>query len=93
MKRQPSTTRLTATSWPRHLTTSVETRKRDVVIRVADWTRDKHEPAYDVECYVQGIYDWRESKIFATRSASRTKKTARTLAVAFAQKQIARLLL
>lgn len=93
MKRPRSTACLTATSWPRHLTTSVQTRKRDVVIRVADWTRDRHEPAYDVECYVAGVYDWRKSKTFCTRSAKRTKKTARVLAVAFAQKQIARLLL
>ncbi len=93
MKRPRTNTRLTAISWPRHLTTSVETRKRDVVIRVADWTRNVHEPAYDVECYVQGVYDWRESKIFATKSAKRTKTQARKLAVEFAQFQIARFLL
>jgi len=81
-------TTLSFTSWPRHVTKSVETRKRDIVIRVADWTRDKHEPAYDVECYVKGVYDWDESRTFCTKSAKRTKGQARTLAVAFAQKQI-----
>lgn len=78
--------------WPRHAVKSVETRKRDLVIRITDWTRDKDEPAYDVETYVAGVYDYNLSKVFATRSAGRTKQQARSEAVAFASKQIGDLL-
>jgi hypothetical protein len=85
-------TKLTPTSWPRHLTKSVDTRKRDLVIRITDWTRDKDEPAYDVEIYDKGIYDWHQSKTFCTKSDNRSKPEARKLAVDFAQQQIAKLL-
>lgn len=79
---------LNATSWPRHLVKSVDTRKRDLVIRVTDWTTDKDEPAFDVETYVAGVYDWNESECFTTKSSNRSKAEARRLAVAFAQAQI-----
>ena len=75
-------------SWPRNTVKSVETRKRDVVIRLADWTRDRDEPAYDVEVYIHGVYDWNESQSFTTRNGGRTKPQARAEAVAFAQAQI-----
>jgi hypothetical protein len=73
---------ITETSWPRNLVKSIETRKRDLVIRIANWTRDKDEPAYDVECFIKGVYDWNESKVCATKAD----------AIDFAQSQIAKLL-
>lgn len=68
--------------WPRQAITSVETRKRDLVIRIADWRRIKEASGYDVEVYIGGVYDWNESK------ACLTKATA----VKFAQDQITKLL-
>lgn len=78
-------------SWPRCTVKSVETRKRDLVIRISDWTRDKDEPAYDVECYLHGVYDWNESKSFTLNKPEggrRTKAEAKTAAILFAQFQI-----
>jgi len=75
-------------SWPRNKVESIRTRKRDLVIRIADWTHDKHEPAYDVEVYIAGVYDWNKSQIFTTKSFPRTKQEARELAVKYAQQQI-----
>lgn len=75
---------LTTNSWPRHLNKSVETRKRDVVIRLTDWTHDEDEPAYDVEVYEHGVYDWNESKVFSTKGG---KPKAREAAIAFASAQ------
>lgn len=82
--------KVTATSWPRNTVKSIDCRKKDSIIRIADWTRDKDEPAYDVECYVRGVYDWSLSKTFCT-NANRTKAQARTAAIAFAQEQIGKL--
>ena len=48
--------------WPRQAVASVETRKRDLVVRIADWSRDREEPAFDVELYVGGVYDWDRSE-------------------------------
>jgi hypothetical protein len=84
--------KITETSWPRNLVKSVETRKRDLVIRIADWTKDREEPAYDVEVYIHGVYDWNESKTICTRNEGRTKAQAREVAVRFAQDQIAKFL-
>lgn len=81
-----------AHKWPRKAYPSVECRKRDLVIRITDWTKDRSEPAYDVECYVGGVYDWNESKTFSTVNAGQTKEQARAQAVAFAQAQVAKLL-
>lgn len=78
--------------WPRHAVPSVECRKRDLVIRIADWTRDKDEPAYDVETYIGGVYDFNRSAIFTTKSAGKTKKQAKEAAIAYAQAKIAELL-
>jgi hypothetical protein len=78
--------------WPRNPVKSVETRKRDLVIRIADWTRAKDEPSYDVECYVGGVYDFNLSRTFCTRNAGKTKAQAKAEAIAFAQQQIAALL-
>ena len=82
--------KLTANSWPRKMVKSVETRERDVVIRLTDWTTDKDEPAYDVEVYAHGVYDWNESKCFCTKSANRSKREARILAIDFAAKQFSK---
>ena len=68
--------------WPRCAVKSVETRKRDLVIRIADWTRTKNAPTYDVELYIGGVCDWNESDSFRTKAA----------AIKFAQDQIAKLL-
>jgi hypothetical protein len=90
-----------AERWPRERCKSIDCRKRDLVIRIADWTRDKDEPAYDVECYIGGVYDWSESQSFtrwseqggaARRAGRRWKAKARARAVAYAQAQIAKLL-
>lgn len=78
--------------WPRKACGSVECRKRDLVIRIADWTRDRDEPAYDVECYVGGVYDYHLSRTFCTKNAGKTKAEAKAEAIAYAQAQIAALL-
>jgi hypothetical protein len=77
--------------WPRHAVESVETRKRDLVIRITDWMDDEDEPAFDVECYIGGVYDWNESEGF-TLSSGLNKAQAKQAAIAYAQAQIARLL-
>jgi len=81
-----------AARWPRHAVKQVECRKRDLVVRIVDWTKDKEEPAYDVECYIGGVYDWNESEVFTTKSSNRTKAQAKAMAIEYAQKQIAKLL-
>jgi hypothetical protein len=83
MKRiQPSTNEH---QWPRQAVKSIETRKRDLVIRIADWHRIKPENGtggFDVETYVGGVFDWNLSKNFDTKAE----------AVKFAQAKIAELL-
>jgi hypothetical protein len=77
--------------WPRNEVKSIETRKRDLVVRIADWTRQSlntGEPAYDVEVYIGGVYDWNESKGFTLRTMP--KAEAKAQAIAFAQAQIAK---
>jgi len=68
-------------SWPRKAVPSIECRKRDLVIRIADWRRTEAS-AFDVECYIGGIYDWNESKSCETKAD----------AIAYAQAQVAKLL-
>lgn len=88
---QPSTN---AMQWPRHKTASVECRKRDLIIRISDWSRQSMrtgEPAYDVEVYIGGVYDWTLSKSCTVREHG-TKAKAKAAAVAFAQAKIATLL-
>lgn len=80
--------RLTDSSWPRKTQDSIQTRKRDVIVRIADWSRDKDEPAYDVEVYAHGVYDWNESKTFSTKDG---KAKARARAVTFAGEQLCKL--
>ena len=77
--------------WPRHNVPTVECRKRDLVLRITDWTGDREEPGYDVECYIGGVYDWHESKC-CTVFEYGTKAAAKVAAVAFAQAKIAELL-
>lgn len=82
--------------WPRQKVKQVECRPRDLVIRIADWiadwTADKSEPAYDVEVYVGGVYDFNLSQTFCTLNAGKTKKQACAEAVAFAGQRISELL-
>lgn len=77
--------------WPRHTTKSIECRKRDLIIRIADWTKDNDEPAYDVEFYIGGVYDWNESQSF-TKYEFKTLRAAKLAAIKFSQEQIAKLL-
>lgn len=69
-------------NWPRQKVANIDCRKRDLVIRIADWTRDKDAPYYDVEVYVGGVYDWNESKSCATKAEAKR----------FAAAQVAKLL-
>lgn len=81
--------------WPRNAVPSVECRKRDLVIRITDWMSDKDEPAFDVECYIGGVYDWNESKSFTRFNPNgrrNTPKECKVRAKHFAQTQIAKLL-
>lgn len=88
--------------WPRWKVQTVECRKRDLVIRITDWTRDKDEPAYDVEVYIGGVYDWNESACFTRWQIQHAqplrpngrpwKKTARMQAMEFAREKMAKLL-
>lgn len=82
--------------WPRNAVKSVECRKHDLVVRITDWMKDKDEPAYDVEVYIGGVYDWNESKSFTLWTPqgprTRSKAEAKRLAVEFSQAQIAKLL-
>lgn len=77
--------------WPRCAVRSVETRKRDLVVRITDWMSDKDEPAYDVEVYVGGVYDFNLSKSFTMHSL-KNRAACKAQAIAFAQAQIAALL-
>ena len=79
--------------WPRQAVKAVECRRRDLVIRIADWTKQSSktgEPGFDVECYIGGVYDWNESRTFTLREHS--KEQAKTCAVEFAVRQVKRLL-
>lgn len=71
-------------------TRHISTGNRDLVVRIADWTDDPDEAAYDVEMYVGGVYVSSESAVFSVDEDS--KDDAKTRAIAFAQKQIAALL-
>ena len=77
--------------WPRHEAKTVECRERDLVVRITDWLDDKDEPAYDVEVYIGGVYDWNESKSFTLWSGL-TKAQAKARAIEYAHNQIAKLL-
>jgi hypothetical protein len=80
--------------WPRKVQPTVEARKRDLIVRIADWTRQSlrtGEPAYDVEVYIGGVYDWNESKTMTLREY-KTKGAAKAAAVKFVQDQVAKLL-
>ena len=78
--------------WPRQAVKSVECRKRDLVVRITDWMDDDGgEPAFDVEVYIGGVYDFNESKSF-TLSSGLTKVQAKAAAVKYAGEQIAKLM-
>ena len=75
------------TNWPRSSVDAVACRKRDLVIRIANWLDDADEPAFDVELYIRGVYDWNESKTFALRQY-KSPERARAAAIKFAQAQV-----
>ena len=77
--------------WPRQAVKQVECRKRDVVVRVSNWLRNRDEPAIDVEVYIGGVYDFNESKSFTVNSGL-TKQQCKAQAASFAGQQIAKLL-
>lgn len=80
-----------AHSWPRNAVRNVDCRKRDLVVRITNWFDDKDEPAYDVEVYIGGVYDWDESQSF-TKFEHKSKAVCKKLAIEFANAQIAKLL-
>jgi hypothetical protein len=80
-----------AHQWPRHNVASVDCRKRDLIVRITNWMDDKEEPAYDVEVYIGGVFDWTESESF-TLFSGLTKKQAKAKAIEYANSQIAKLL-
>ena len=78
-------------SWPRNAVKTIECRKRDLVVRIADWSRQSlqsGEPAWDVEVYVGGVYDWNQSETCTVREHG-TKAKAKAAAIAFAARKIA----
>lgn len=77
--------------WPRKEYRTLDLRKRDLVIRISNWSRDKDEPAFDVEVYIGGVYDFDESKS-CTRYRYGTMAKAKEAAISFSQEQIAKLL-
>jgi hypothetical protein len=77
--------------WPKQQIDRITCRKRDLIIRIANWMEDEDEPGYDVECYIGGVCDWNESKSL-TIFEYKTKAMAKKQAINFAQKQIAKLL-
>ena len=80
--------------FPNQACSSVECRKRDLVIRIADWTRQSirtGEPGYDVEVYIGGVYSNKDSEQF-TLSSGLTKAQAKAAAIEFACGQIKKLL-
>jgi len=77
--------------WPRHAVKSVECRKRDLVLRITDWMSNRDEPAYDVECYIGGVYDWNESKSF-TMHELKNREACKRAAIEYAKAQIEKLL-
>lgn len=55
--------------FPRWRVEAIQTRERDLVIRITDWSDlpqdcSKGEPGYDVEVYIGGVYDFNESESF-----------------------------
>lgn len=81
--------------WPRQAVKTIETRKRDLVFRISDWTRNKEEPAFDVETYIGGVYDWNESETFTlSRDLPRAeaKQQAKLAAIEFVKSQVEKIL-
>jgi preprotein translocase subunit SecB len=77
--------------WPRNRVKSVECRKKDLVIRITDWMKDKDEPAFDVEVYIGGVYDYNESATF-TMHQHKSAEVCKRLAITFAQEKVAAIL-
>ena len=46
--------------------TNTPLRKKDLaVVKIVDWSKDKDEPAIDVEVYINGLFDIEQSKVFS----------------------------
>ena len=80
-----------AHNWPRQRVETISCRKQDFIIRIADWSKDEDEPAYDVEVYIGGVYDWDQSKS-CTKFEYGTMHKAKQAAILFAQEQTLKLL-
>jgi hypothetical protein len=78
-------------NFPRKRFETIEARKRDLIFRITDWTKDKEEPAYDVEVYIGGVYDYDESKS-CTFHEYGNKRKAKLAAIEFASEKIKKLL-
>ena len=78
-------------NWPRSRVKAVKCGKRDLVVRITNWMSDRDKPAYNVEVYIGGVYDWNESECFPMHQ-HKTEETCKALAIAFANAQIAKLL-
>lgn len=69
----------------------LECRKRDLVIRIADWSEDEHEPGYDVEVYLNGAYVRKHSKC-CTVHQYQSIEVAKERAFGFAAEKIKELI-
>jgi len=56
--------KVSTTAWQ---TPSIECRKRDLIVRIANWKRTKAAPYYDVETYIGGVYNQTHSKSFESK--------------------------
>lgn len=65
--------------YPNRKVESIECRKRDLIVRIADWTRTKDAPYYDVETYVGGIYSQEHSGQFLTKQEATTFASAKMI--------------
>jgi hypothetical protein len=77
--------------WPRNKIEMLNCRKRDLVFRISDWSDDKDEPGYDIECYIGGVYDFNESACCTVHKYG-TLADAKRAAIAFVKYQVEKLL-
>jgi hypothetical protein len=77
--------------WPRNRVKTIDCRGRDLIVRIADWMTDKDEPAFDVEVYIGGVYDFNESETF-TMFKYKDQNICKQKAIEFAQQKIAAIL-
>jgi hypothetical protein len=63
-------------------------RKELITVKLVDFTKDKDEPAYDIELFVNGKFIFDKSAIFSTETED--KKIAYNKAVDFAIEQLSK---